>query len=76
MGGQERKKAVEGKPSPFHKGGEVCVHAEDEDIDWHSRMSWGRGKEVSGLGHMSCTLESSRAEGPGCGKDWRSTVRV
>lgn len=32
----------------------------------------GEGEEVSGPGHVSCTLESSSAEGLGCGMDWMS----
>lgn len=37
-----------------------------------TRKRWGKGKEVSGLGHVSCTLESSSSEGLGCGTDWMS----
>lgn len=41
-----------------------------------TRKGWGKGKEVSGPGHVSCTLESSSLEGIGCGMDWMSYVRL
>lgn len=51
-------------------GGEKFVFV--ERMRMRTRKRWGKGKEVSGLGHVSCTLESSSSEGLGCGTDWMS----
>lgn len=44
---------------------EVSAHGEDEGIEKNGYE--GKGREVSGLGHVSCTLESPQGRGAGCG---------
>lgn len=51
-------------------GADVCAHGNHGGIE--KNESGGEGKEVSGLGHVSLTLESPQGSGQGCGKNWMS----
>lgn len=51
-------------------GADVCAHGNHGGIEKNDLG--GKGKEVSGLGHVSLTLESPQGSGQGCGKNWMS----
>lgn len=51
-------------------GWEVSAQGEDGGLEKNGYE--GKGREVSGLGHVSYTLESPQERGAGCGEAWMS----
>lgn len=52
------------------RGWEVSAEVEDRGIEKNGYKE--KGREVSSLGHVNCTLESPRGGGTGRGEAWMS----